>query len=202
MNALASPKHDPLPSTNGALLDLDFFTKKPDESTNTIEPPKPPRKPASPDDVIVDISANAPSTSNVNLRHNSSDSSHLDNILDLNIALENPKCKISPSNSVESNEEKREKTKNEVKPLTDIDVTLSNVTPSDVPPMTIFEEDNGITVVLHFCKDKPRPDVNVIVISTTSKNKKPILDFRFQAVVPKVRHVNLICSMSLVFVSY
>ncbi|CAD0201225.1 unnamed protein product [Chrysodeixis includens] len=193
MNALASPKHDPLPSTNGALFDLDFFTNKPEEPTSAIEPPKAPSKPPSPDDVIVDISTDTPSTSNANIRHNSTDSP-LNNIWDLSIALENPKCKISPTNSVESNEEKREKTKNEVKPLTDIDVSLSNVTPSDVPPMTIFEEDNGITVVLHFCKDKPRPDVNVIVISTTSKNKKPVLDFRFQAVVPKCCKVRLLAA--------
>ncbi|XP_021185479.3 ADP-ribosylation factor-binding protein GGA2 isoform X1 [Helicoverpa armigera] len=191
MNALASPKHDLTPATNGALFDLDFFTKKPEE-TKPTELPKLTNKPSSPpDDVIVDIT-DGPSTSNVNT--NATDSP-IDNILDLSITLDEAKCKnTSPTESVESNslEEKREKTKSEVKPLTDIDVSLSNVTPSNVPPMTIFEEENGLTVVLHFCKDKPRPDVNVIVISTTNKNKKPILDFRFQGVVPKCCKVRLL----------
>lgn len=186
MNALASPKHELTPSTNGALFDLDFFTKQPEEHPKpTNEPVKIASKASPPDDLIVDIT-DGPSTSNVNL---STTDSPIDNILDFSISLDDAKSKnTSPTESVESNstEEKREKTKSEVKPLTDIDVSLSNVTPSNVPPMTIFEEENGLTVVLHFCKDKPRPDVNVIVISTTNKNKKPILDFRFQGVVPKV----------------
>lgn len=184
MNALASPKHELPSSTNGALFDLDFFTKKPEEQSKpTTEPPKLANKTSPSDDLIVDIT-DGPSTSKVNL----TTESPVDNILDLSMSLDNAKCNTSPTESVESNstEEKREKTKSEVKPLTDIDVSLSNVTSGNVPPMTIFEEENGLTVVLHFCKDKPRPDVNVIVISTTNKNKKPILDFRFQAVVPKV----------------
>lgn len=188
MNALASPKHEPPPATNGALFDLDFFTKAPEATAKpTPEPPKPPSKPATPpDDVIVDIT-DGPSTSNINLSSNTTDSP-IDNILDLSLSLDNAKSDASPTESVESNstEEKREKTKSEVKPLTDLDISLANVTPSGVPPMTIFEEEDGLSVVLHFCKDKPRPDVNVIVISTTNRHKKPILDFRFQGVVPKV----------------
>lgn len=187
MNALASPKHELPPPANGALFDLDFFTKKTEEQPKTpAEPPILANKPSPPDDLIVDIT-DGPSTSNINLSTTSD--SPIENILDFSISLDDAKSKnTSPTESVESNstEEKREKTKSEVKPLTDIDVSLSNVTPGNVPPMTIFEEENGITVVLHFCKDKPRPDVNVIVISTTNKNKKPILDFRFQGVVPKV----------------
>ncbi|KAJ8731233.1 hypothetical protein PYW07_004397 [Mythimna separata] len=194
MNALTSPKHEIAPSTNGALFDLDFFTKKPAEQPKpTAEPIKLASKPSPPDDLIVDIT-DGPSTSNINI---STTESPIENILDLSISLDDAKSKnTTPTESVESNsaEEKREKTKSEVKPLTDIDVSLSNVTPSNVPPMTIFEEDDGLTVVLHFCKDKPRPDVNVIVISTTSKNKKPILDFRFQAVVPKCCKVRLLAA--------
>lgn len=192
MNALPSPKHEVAPpptTTNGALFDLDFFTKKPEEQSKPVEPAKVLSKPSSPpDDVIVDIT-DGPSTSAV-LPTNLTESP-IDNILDLSISLEENKPKnASPTESIESTEEKREKTKTEVKPLTDIDVSLSNVTPSNVPPMTIFEEDNGLTVVLHFCQDKPRPDVNVVVISTTNKNKKPIIDFRFQGVVPKVCYIS------------
>ncbi|CAH1638329.1 unnamed protein product [Spodoptera littoralis] len=193
MNALSSPKHEVAPTTtttNGALFDLDFFTKKPEEQSKPAEPAKVLSKPSSPpDDVIVDIT-DGPSTSaaTTNLTE-----SPVDNILDLSISPEENKPKnASPTKSIESTEEKREKTKIEVKPLTDIDVSLSNVTPSNVPPMTIFEEQNGLTVVLHFCQDKPRPDVNVVVISTTNKNKKPIVDFRFQGVVPKCCKVRLL----------
>lgn len=55
-----------------------------------------------------------------------------------------------------------------------------------MPPLTVYEEEDGLTVVLHFCKDKPRPDVSVIVVSTTSRNSAAIHDYKFQPVVPKV----------------
>lgn len=52
--------------------------------------------------------------------------------------------------------------------------------------MTVIEKKNGITVVLHFARDNPREDVFVVVITTMSKNSKPLTDYLFQAVVPKV----------------
>lgn len=52
--------------------------------------------------------------------------------------------------------------------------------------MTVIEEKNGITVVLHLARDNPREDVFVVVITTMSKNSKPLTDYLFQAVVPKV----------------
>lgn len=54
------------------------------------------------------------------------------------------------------------------------------------PPLTVIEERNGISVVLHFTQDSPRPDVSVVVITTMSKNAKPLNNYLFQAVVPKV----------------
>lgn len=59
-------------------------------------------------------------------------------------------------------------------------------------------------MVLHFAQDSPRPDVSVIVITTMSKNAKPLSNYLFQAVVPKVsvldlefskplRNLNIIC---------
>lgn len=54
------------------------------------------------------------------------------------------------------------------------------------PPLTVIEERNGISVVLHFAQDSPRSDVSVIVITTMSKNAKPLSNYLFQAVVPKV----------------
>ncbi|XP_015604384.1 ADP-ribosylation factor-binding protein GGA1 isoform X2 [Cephus cinctus] len=73
----------------------------------------------------------------------------------------------------------------EIKPLTDINVTLENIKPGTIPPLTVIEEKNGISVVLHFAKDGPRPDVSVIVVTTMSKNSKALTNYLFQAVVPK-----------------
>ncbi|KAK1116602.1 hypothetical protein K0M31_018222 [Melipona bicolor] len=73
----------------------------------------------------------------------------------------------------------------EIKSLTDINISLQDIKPGINPPMTVIEEKNGITVVLHFARDNPREDVFVVVITTMSKNSKPLTDYLFQAVVPK-----------------
>lgn len=52
-------------------------------------------------------------------------------------------------------------------------------------PLSLYEK-NGLTVVLHFGKDSPRPDVTVMVVSTMSKNSSPVKNVSFQAAVPKV----------------
>ncbi|XP_025267283.1 ADP-ribosylation factor-binding protein GGA1 [Camponotus floridanus] len=72
-----------------------------------------------------------------------------------------------------------------IKPLTDIIVNLEDIKPGINPPLTVIEERNGISVVLHFAQDSPRPDVSVVVITTMSKNAKPLNNYLFQAVVPK-----------------
>ncbi|CAK9822893.1 ADP-ribosylation factor-binding protein GGA3 [Anthophora retusa] len=73
----------------------------------------------------------------------------------------------------------------EIKPLTDINISLQDIKPGINPPMTVIEEKNGISVVLHFALDNPRQDVFVVVITTMSKNLKPLSNYLFQAVVPK-----------------
>ncbi|XP_011861202.1 PREDICTED: ADP-ribosylation factor-binding protein GGA3 isoform X2 [Vollenhovia emeryi] len=78
-----------------------------------------------------------------------------------------------------------ENTEPEIKPLTDITVCLEDIKPGINPPVTVIEEKNGISVVLHFTQDTPRSDVSVIVITTMSKNAKPLSNYLFQAVVPK-----------------
>lgn len=65
------------------------------------------------------------------------------------------------------------------------------------PPLTVIEERNDISVVLHFAQDSPRSDVSVVVITTMSKNAKPLNDYLFQAVVPKVNVQNLKLSKPL-----
>lgn len=177
MNALdkASPKHETQLSNNGPLFDLDFFIKKPEEA-----PAPSPARAAPGDDVMVDIT-------DAGLNNNNG-GSPLDDILDLGLTLDNDtKCdKTETPVGSKDNVNGGGDHASEVKPLTDIDVSLASVRPSAQPPVTAFEEAGGLTVVLHFCEDRPRPDVSVIVVSTTSKHTSPIEDYKFQAVVPKV----------------
>lgn len=74
----------------------------------------------------------------------------------------------------------------ELKPMNDIIVKLESIKPSAVPPLMVLEEKNGISVTLHFAKDKPREDIQVIVVTTISKNSLPLSNYLFQGVVPKV----------------
>ncbi|XP_008197573.2 ADP-ribosylation factor-binding protein GGA3 [Tribolium castaneum] len=80
--------------------------------------------------------------------------------------------------------------KNEIK-LNDIFIKLEDIKPSPVPPLTILNERNGITITLHFVKDKPRDDVHVFVVTTINKNEMPLTNYLFQAVVPKGCKVKL-----------
>ncbi|XP_038220773.1 ADP-ribosylation factor-binding protein GGA3 [Zerene cesonia] len=195
MNALekSSSKHE-IPQRNSeTLLDLDFFTKKQDESTN-LSPVAPSANSVTPnDDIMVDITD---TPSNI-LNNNTKSNSALDKILDLGVPLENTNnTQTTDNREITIAEEQKEKVKHEVKSLSDINVTLQSVHPSKVPPLTAFEEEDGVTVVLHFCKDKPRPDVNVIVVSTRSKHEAAIEDYKFQAVVPKGCKVRLLTPSS------
>lgn len=191
MNALEKISHmqEQHPQNDSALLDLDFFTKKPEQHAK-LPPAAHSSNQTSPiDDVMVDISSDITNGSQHGLNNNSSD--NFDKILDIGLPLENnakSENELKVENKIEETKQKdnvKNKT-NEVKTLSDINVTLDSVHPSKSPPLTVFEEEEGVTVVLHFCKDKPRPDVNVIVISTTSKNTSPIEDYKFQSVLPKV----------------
>ncbi|XP_013165200.1 PREDICTED: ADP-ribosylation factor-binding protein GGA3 isoform X1 [Papilio xuthus] len=191
MNALevSSPKHEAQTTNDSSLFDLDFFIKKEDEKVDSPETSEAAKQIN--DDVMVDITPNI---------DNSPKDSPLDSILDLGLPLVNNVTHVNIDSTVTKTEvnasEPKDTTKSnkysDVKPLTDINVTLQSIRPSKVPPLTVFEEEGGLTVVLHFCRDKPRPDVNVIVISTTSKNTSPIEDYKFQAVLPKGCKVRLL----------
>ncbi|XP_045536554.1 ADP-ribosylation factor-binding protein GGA3 [Papilio machaon] len=195
MNALevSSPKHEQQTTNDSSLFDLDFFIKKEDEKIDSPETSEAAKQLN--DDVMVDITQNTVDNSS-NIKD-----SPLDSILDLGLPLVNNVTNVDIESTVTKTEvnttpEPKDTTKNnkysDVKPLTDINVTLQSIRPSKVPPLTVFEEEGGLTVVLHFCRDKPRPDVNVIVISTTSKNTSPIEDYKFQAVLPKGCKVRLL----------
>ncbi|VVC97522.1 unnamed protein product [Leptidea sinapis] len=147
------------------------------------------------DDIMVDITdTNTSSVLNDQLNANDP----LDKILDLGLPLQNIDTNSIPNKEIKvmSDNVSSVKVKNEMKPLTDINVTLDSVHPSKVSPLVAFEEEEGVTVVLHFCKDKPRTDVNVLVVSTTSKRTSAIEDYKFHAVVPKGCKVRLLTASS------
>ncbi|XP_011308905.1 ADP-ribosylation factor-binding protein GGA3 [Fopius arisanus] len=73
----------------------------------------------------------------------------------------------------------------EIKPLGELHVTLGDIKPSKVPPVTVIDNKNEISVILHFAEGGPREDVTVVVVTTVSKNSKGLRDYLFQAVVPK-----------------
>ncbi|KAH9495806.1 ARF-binding protein [Bulinus truncatus] len=79
----------------------------------------------------------------------------------------------------------------ELLPLTDVFVPLEKIQPApDIPSVTAYEK-NNLKVMIHFTKDRPRPDVITMVISTISTNSSPISGFVLQAAVPKVMKVKL-----------
>lgn len=81
------------------------------------------------------------------------------------------------------------------KPLADIVIDLNEIRPNDdYAPRCIMDEKSGLKIMLNFTKDKPRPDVAVLVITTTNHNKLPVQNFQFEASVPKVRkEIQKIC---------
>lgn len=73
------------------------------------------------------------------------------------------------------------------KPLADIVIDLNEIRPHDeYAPLCILEEKSGLKIMLNFTKDKPRPDVAVLVITTTNHNKLTVKNFQFEASVSKV----------------
>ncbi|XP_055954737.1 ADP-ribosylation factor-binding protein GGA1 isoform X2 [Patella vulgata] len=78
----------------------------------------------------------------------------------------------------------------EIQPLTDIFVPLESIKPGEHQPVTVLDK-NNLKILIHIGKDRPRPDVSVMVISTLSTSSSPIRNYVFQAAVPKVMKVKL-----------
>jgi Adaptin C-terminal domain len=73
------------------------------------------------------------------------------------------------------------------KSLADIEIDLDSIEPSNLPPRIVLEEPKGLKIVLNFAKDRPRPEVTVIVVSTTNEGPESISNFQFDVAVNKVR---------------
>ncbi|CAH0554366.1 unnamed protein product [Brassicogethes aeneus] len=69
--------------------------------------------------------------------------------------------------------------------LKDVNVKLENIKPSNLPPIVIIDDRNGLTVTLHSAKDKPKENVFVYVITTISKSELPLSNYLCQAIVSK-----------------
>ncbi|KAL4240768.1 gamma adaptin ear containing [Mactra antiquata] len=78
----------------------------------------------------------------------------------------------------------------EVKPLTDVFVPLETIQPGTAAPVSAYDK-NGLKVLIHVAKDRPREDVIVTVVTVLSTNTLPVKAFVFQAAVPKVMKVKL-----------
>ncbi|KAK7065287.1 ARF-binding protein [Halocaridina rubra] len=78
----------------------------------------------------------------------------------------------------------------EVKPMTDLKVSLDSIKPGKQTPVTILES-NDISMTLHFTENQPRDDVCVVVVSTVSRCTLPLSNYVLQAVVPKGCKVRL-----------
>jgi len=74
-----------------------------------------------------------------------------------------------------------------LKSLADIEIDLDSIEPSNLPPRVVLEEPKGLKIVLNFAKDRPRPDVTVIVVSTTNEGPESISNYQFEVAVSKVR---------------
>lgn len=73
--------------------------------------------------------------------------------------------------------------------LNNLEVKLETIKPSNIQPVNLYEK-NDLKLVLHFGKEKPIPNVHVVVLSVTSSNTQSSLkNFSFQAAVPKVIHI-------------
>lgn len=63
---------------------------------------------------------------------------------------------------------------------------ISVLISGEVPSLNAYDK-NGIKIVFHFAKGRPREDVTVVVVSIMSTAASPIKTLTFQAAVPKVR---------------
>ncbi|XP_013380934.1 ADP-ribosylation factor-binding protein GGA1-like [Lingula anatina] len=82
------------------------------------------------------------------------------------------------------------RTDTSVQPLTDVFVPLESIQPGSTSPLNAYDK-NGLKIIIHFGKDRPRADVMVMVVSVMSTNTSAVKALSFQAAVPKTMKVKL-----------
>ena len=69
--------------------------------------------------------------------------------------------------------------------LADLNVPLSSIKPGHIPPLTLQESDDGISIVLHFGQDQPREHVNAIVVTVINKLSEGLFTINLKKSRPK-----------------
>ncbi|KAK2155972.1 hypothetical protein NP493_2015g00000 [Ridgeia piscesae] len=77
-----------------------------------------------------------------------------------------------------------------IESLAGLHVPLATIQPGSHPPMTAYDK-NNLKIVIHFGRDRPRPDVHVMVVSVMSTNTNAVKTLTFLAAVPKTMKVKL-----------
>lgn len=72
-----------------------------------------------------------------------------------------------------------------VMPLTNVNVSLDSIRPSNCKPITLYDK-NDLKVILHLASNTPRVDVKVFVLTVINTNHFPVTNIAFLAAVPKV----------------
>lgn len=73
------------------------------------------------------------------------------------------------------------------KPLSEIIVDINSIMPHEtLAPRTILDEKQGLKITLNFTRDRPRDDVDVLVITTTNHNSQSLSNYQFDASVSRV----------------
>ncbi|CAF0913471.1 unnamed protein product [Didymodactylos carnosus] len=82
---------------------------------------------------------------------------------------------------------------NDILPLTNVNVPLETIKPSNHSPVTLLEKtSHGLKCILHFARDSPRTDILVSVLSVTNTSMtNQIKQFIIQAAVPKTMRAKL-----------
>lgn len=96
--------------------------------------------------------------------------------------------KIIPTQNIEKSVQNEVENVN--KPLSEIVIDLNSIQPHDeYQPRCILDEPNGLKILLNFTKDHPRPDIVVLVVTTTNHNSSALSNYQFEASVSKVGHM-------------
>jgi len=89
-------------------------------------------------------------------------------------------------------EKTKEKPKNPDLKIKDLNIPLISIKPNtDLKPLTLQGDPGGISIVLHFTRNKPSEGINVVVVTITNNSEQEVQELEFKAVVQKGCKVKL-----------
>lgn len=77
-------------------------------------------------------------------------------------------------------------------PLCDLHIDLATIQPSRLAPRVILDDAAGLKLVLHFARDRPRPDCSVCVLTVTNQAALPVRNLCVDASVSRPCKVRLL----------